>query len=229
MKDIILTLSILVVSSLSANWQVEENEVQVISTTEKTASITNSLGDTFSVYRARDGKVWGSFNVFNSELSKPKWKKAPFLVVDNNPINLDATKSMQSMYGFHTYGWTQAQVNFYISPNDTEHLISDTLFKLMRGNHLEVHYSLWSGEKVSSTFSLKEANIAIAETLDIDPNIDKYMQKMKKDFNIAIISATTQCRLHIEATDSCLDIARKCSESAYPDVKQYKVCLDESK
>ena len=230
MKTILLTLTILVTTNLSANWKVTDTPAKVVTTQQKTASITNVAGDTFSVYRAHNGSVWCSFKIANSRALKPYWNKAPTLVIDGSkPIDLKQTQNTQSLLGIYAYDWTMDQVNFRVSSSDTEHLISDTLFELMRGDQLVIHYALRSGKRVSSTFSLKEASTAIAETLGITPETDTYSQKRKKDFNIALITENTECRLNTEITVSCLETSNLCAELTRPDIQQYKTCLEQTR
>ena len=232
MKTILLTLTILVASSLSANWEVTDREVSTVTTMQKTASITNDIGDTLSIYRAADRNIWCSFKVFNSKAFVPYWVKAPILVIDDNKsIDLASTQTMQSSFSFHSYDWTKDQLNFRISPSKTDQLISDTLFELMRGDKLTVQYTLRTGVKMNSTFSLKEANIAIGELLEINPYMDEAAHAVQKRFYFAVVdeiarsprtSNVSQRKKYSKMLDNCADLN-------YPNVEQYKICAEAGK
>ena len=227
MKTILITLSILIISNLSADWQVVKREVTIVAPTQKTASITNNVGDILSIYRAIDGNVWCSFKVFESNTFAPYWVKAPVLVIDDHKtIDLASRQTMQSSFGFHSYDWTKDQLNFRISPAKIDQLISDTLFALMTGDKLTVQYYLRTGVKMNSTFSLIGANIAIAELLEINPNMDIADHAIQKEFHFAKVNEILRCSLNLEEEINCYDTAYNCAELAYPNIQQYRVCID---
>ena len=225
MKILVFVTSLLLSLNLHADWKVTEQE-SMCKTMHKVASTSNDKGDSFSLYRVTDGTVWASITLSDQGKAYAYWIKAPVMQVDKQkPEDLVGMQKMQSLLGIHSYDWTMNKVNFRLWHGNAKSGLSNTLYTLMTGNKLTVQYVLSNGEAKTTTFSLHKANVAIAEALDIEENIDPYTQKLRKKFNFAVITEETQCRLDKDTSETCVQKSVTCKELTSPDVQQYKECL----
>jgi hypothetical protein len=172
MKSFIFLIIYLSMSNVMASgWEIKSQTDAMTDKINKTATVSNADGHTFSIYRISDkGAVWGNFALSEKSFDQVDWSKPPIYRIDKNePNDLTAEKETAEITSgkIILYEWKPKWVNFRIWHGNKNEGMAQNLRHLMTGKEIVFRYYLFSGGYKDTSFSLKGAGPVISKTIDV--------------------------------------------------------------
>ncbi|MFI9651127.1 hypothetical protein ABGV17_11170 [Guyparkeria sp. GHLCS8-2] len=235
MRFLILFLGLAVQSAALAGWTVESHTDAMTDEVKKKATVTNDLGNSFTIYRiAPGGEVWGNFALSERMVDQVDWRDPPIFRVDKHePHDLEDEKKLDALLkklgdSGDVYKWEPKWVNFSMWHGDPDEGIAPVLVEIMEGSKLIVRYHLGTGGYKDTTFTLKGSADAIAEAVGISPTVDHAEQQRVQAFKNAVLEASDQCKQDMTSMSdfkACMMKRIKCVKQADQDIQVFKSCF----
>lgn len=197
------------------------------------ARVLTQEGYGFKLMRLNDNSLWGEFTLPRSSEAMLTSDHLPTYRVDaNDPIDLEDLKKLEVGSDPTLYRIVGRAIQFIIWGDARRGFIPPIMRQMMLGETIHVTYYTILGEQAEASLTLRRANQAIAQFLQVkplDPETDAAEEPAE---SFALIAKRFQelCDdLRFTGNDTdytrCRDLFFRCSETPGQSAESFKSCL----
>ncbi len=197
------------------------------------ARVLTQDGYGFKLMRHKDNSIWGEFHLPRSSQAMLTSDRLPVYRIDeNDPTDLEELKKLEVSTEPTLYKIDGRAIQFIIWGDARRGFIPPVLRQMMLGEALHVTYYTLLGERLEAELTLRRANQAIAQFLQVSPLDPKKDAIEQPAESFALIAKRFQelCDdLRFTGNDSdytrCRDLFFSCSETPGQTANSFKKCL----
>lgn len=197
------------------------------------ARVLTQEGYSFKLMRLKDSSIWGEFSLPRSSEAMLTSDRLPAYRVDGyDPVDLEELKKLEVGSDPTLYRVAGRTIQFIIWGDARRGFIPPVIRQMMLGEQIQVTYYTLLGERSEATITLRRANQAIAQFLNVkplDPETDAAEEPAE---SFALIAKRFQelCDdLRFTGNDNdytrCRDLFFRCSETPGQSAESFKRCL----
>lgn len=197
------------------------------------ARVLTQDGYGFKLMRMNDNSIWGEFSLPRSSEAMLTSDHLPTYRVDSHdPFDLEDLKKLEVGSDPTLYRIEGRSIRFIIWGDARHGFIPPVLRQMMLGETIHVTYYTILGERAEAGVTLRRANQAIAQFLQVRPLNPEADAAEEPAESFALIAKRFQelCDdLRFTGNDSdytrCRDLFFRCSETPGQDAESFKKCL----
>lgn len=168
-RSFIPALLLLTVVHANADWIVASTSDKMTDQVVRYAVSIDNAGNGFSIYRQKNGSVWGMLALSPKSADLLSQETQPMYRVDKNKaVDLSEIKQLQEISpSIKSYSWGPKRVIFLLWHGQDEQGLGTRISELMQGQTLLVRYNTSTGETRETNFPMKNAQQAISSILGL--------------------------------------------------------------
>lgn len=230
---LLCTLAATAAGAARVQWYVEVLTDPISKKPLLEARVLTQEGYGFKLMRLNDNSIWGEFSLPRSSDAMLTSDRLPTYRVDtHDPIDLEELKKLEVGSDPTLYRIVGRSIQFIIWGDARRGFIPPVLRQMMLGESIHVVYYTILGERAEASLTLRRANQAIAQFLQVkplDPEADAAEEPAE---SFALIAKRFQelCDdLRFTGNDSdytrCRDLFFRCTETPGQSAESFKSCL----